>query len=256
MTTESPVSWAPARPPRPRRRGRIVYWTIFALLAVAMVSCLVGFGVTFKGYTEPSGSMQNTIRVGDHLWVQKGQDLRRGDIVIYEVPAGGHSAAGEGAYLKRVIALPGDHIACCDASGDVTVNGKALHEQAYLYPGDEPSAFPFSATLGPGQMWVMGDHRKISLDSRGYGPVPTQYIVGRVVEIDDGLSTVNVTTPATFAADGLAPADHRQPLPLVLLGVAALLFVALLLDGILGIVLWSLRRRRTRRQPMAYGPVF
>lgn len=257
VTTESPVSWAPARPPRPRRRGRIVYWTIFGLLAVAMVSCLVGFVVTFRGYTEPSGSMQNTIRVGDHMWVQRGQDVRRGDIVVFDVPPGGRSGRSfyPGTYVKRVIGLPGDHVACCDASGDVTVNGKALDEQAYVYPNDEPSVTPFSVTLAPGQMWVMGDHRQISLDSRFAGAVPTADIVGRVVQIDDGLSTVNVTTPATFVADGLAPADRRQPLPLVLLGIAAILFVVLVLDGILGIVLWSLRRRRTRRQAMAYGPV-
>lgn len=255
MTTESPVSWAPARPPRPRRRGRIVYWTIFALLAVAMVSCVAGFVVTFKGYTEPSGSMQDTIRIGDHLWVQKGQDVRRGDIVIYKVPVGGHSAAGEGAYLKRVIALPGDRVACCDASGDVTVNGKALREQAYLHPGDEASVAPFSATLAPGEMWVMGDHRKISYDSRGYGPVPTRYLVGRVVGIEHGSVWDYVTTPATFVSDGLAPADDRQPLPLLLLGGAGILFAVLLLDGILGVVLWSLRRGRTHRQAVVHGPV-
>lgn len=251
MTTESPVSWAPARPPRPRRRGRIVYWAIFALLAVAMVSCLVGFFVTFRAYTANGGSMQSTLRIGDHVWVQKGQDIRRGDIVVYDVPAAGQGRISGGTYLKRVIALPGDRVACCDASGAVAVNGKALDEQAYLYPGAQPSTIRFSVTLAPGQMWVMGDDRAISLDSRGYGPVPTRDIVGRVVMV----GTARTATPATFVADGLAPPDHRQPVPVMLLGCAVILFVVLVLDGILGVVLWSLRRRPTRRQVVEHGPV-
>lgn len=230
------------KPPRPSRAGWIVYWTVFGLIAVAMIGCAAGFFVTFKGYTGGSGSMQNTIRAGDQVWTQRGQDVRRGDIVTYTIPAGGYGRIPDGTYLKRVIGLPGDHVACCDANGDVTVNGKALHEQAYLYPGGKPSEIPFSVTLGPGQLWVMGDDRKISYDSRGYGPVPAADVTGRVFMVGNA----QTTTPRTFTADGLAPPDHRQPVPVELLGAAASLFLLLLLYAGVGFAYWAYRRRERR----------
>ncbi|HEX6448605.1 MAG TPA: signal peptidase I [Trebonia sp.] len=255
MTTESVSGWAPPRPPRPRQTGRIAFWAVFGLVAVGLVSCVVGLVLTFKVYSIPSGSMENTLRPGGRIWVQQGQDVRRGDIVLYDIPPDSGVRIAPGTYVKRLIGLPGDHVACCDAAGNVTVNGKALHEQAYLYPGNEPSAFRFSLTLGPGQAWVMGDHRSISFDSRGYGPVPVADITGHAFEIKQGSSTVHVTTPAAFVADGLAPPDHRKPLPLILLGSAVILLVALLLLAVLGITRWTLRRRRARREALAFGQV-
>jgi signal peptidase I len=255
MTTESGAPWAPPRPSRPRQTGRIAFWAIFGLVAVCLVSCVVGFVLTFKVYSIPSGSMENTLRPGDRIWVEKGQDVRRGDIVTYDIPSGSGTQISPGTYVKRLIGLPGDHVACCDAAGDVTVNGKALHEQAYLYPGDKASGFRFSLTLGPGQAWVMGDHRSISLDSRGYGPVPMADITGRAFEIKHGSSSIDTTTPATFVADGLAPPDHRKPLPLILIGGAVILLVVLLLLAALGVTRWTLRRRRARREAMAFGQV-
>lgn len=255
MTTESSAVWAPPRPPRPRRTGRISFWAVLGLVAACLVSCVVGFVLTFKVYYIPSGSMENTLRPGDRMWVEQGRGVRRGDIVMYDVPPDSGTQISPGTYVKRLIGLPGDHVACCDAAGDVTVNGKALHEQAYLYPGDKASASPFSVTLGPGQAWVMGDHRSISLDSRGYGPVPMADITGHVFEIKHGSSSIDATTPATFVADGLAPPDHRKPLPLILLGSAAVLFVVLLLLAALGVTRWTLRRRRARREALAFGQV-
>jgi signal peptidase I len=257
MTTESVAGWAPPHPPRPRQTGRIVFWAVFGLVAVGLVSCVVGFVLTFKGYTVSSGPMENTLHVGDRVSAERGQDVRRGDIVAFDIPPGTDSGTGwsPGAHIERLIGLPGDHVACCDAAGDVTVNGKALHEQAYLYPGNKPSAFRFSVTLGPGQMWVMGDHRLISYDSRGHGPVPAADITGRVFEIWRGSSMISLTTPATFVADGLAPPDHRKPLPLILLGGAVILFVVLLLLAALGVTRWTLRRRRAHREALAFGQV-
>ena len=80
-------------------------------------------------------------------------------------------------------------------------------------------------------------------------------ITGRVFEIKHGPSTVHATTPATFVADGLAPPDHRKPLSLILLGSAAALFVVLLLLAALGVTRWTLRRRRGRREALAFGQV-
>ena len=255
MTTESGAPWAPPRPPRPRRAGRIVYWVVFGLIAAAMIGCAAGTFLTLRWYRVGGASMQNTLRVGDSVWVSQGQDVRRGDIVAITAP-NSHEGPPAGTSFKRVIGLPGDHVACCDASGDVAVNGTALDERAYLYPGVTPSESRFSATVPSGWIWVMGDDRKISYDSRWYGPVPLMYVTGRVIQIDHSPSGTNVATPTTFVADGLAPPDHRRPLPFLLLGAAVILFIALLLDGALGIVLWALRRRRLRRQaPVVPWPV-
>jgi signal peptidase I len=63
--------------------------------------------------------------------------------------------------VRRVIAVPGDRVSCCDAHGRVLVDGKALDE-TYLYPGDAPSKSRFSVTLADGQYWLLGDHRSIA----------------------------------------------------------------------------------------------
>jgi signal peptidase I len=87
-------------------------------------------------------------------------------------------------YIKRVIGLPGDHVACC-TDGKVTVNGVPLDEGQYLFPGNPPSTFKFSAVVPPGHLWVMGDHRSDSDDSRyhpgdpGGGAIPENEVVGR-----------------------------------------------------------------------------
>ncbi len=92
-------------------------------------------------------------------------------------------------YIKRVIGVPGDHVACCNAKGQVTVNGVALSESSYLYPGDQPSAQSFNITVPPGRLWVMGDHRIVSYDSRGHmgdpggGTIPESGVLGRAFVI-------------------------------------------------------------------------
>lgn len=241
--------WAPPRPPTPTRRagrGRIVFWVLTGIAAACLVGSLAAVGVTTRVYTNAAESMENTLQVGDRLPVASGDGVRRGDIVVMQIPVH-QSGAGE-LVVKRLIGLPGDHVACCTAGGKVTVNGKPLDE-TYVYPGNEPSTIRFSVTLGHGMVWVMGDHRLVSLDSREWGPVPQSDIVGPVLTIMHGSSFRSVQTPRTFVADGLAPGGARTPVYtwlLMISGIAIVMLIALL---IIGITRTIIRRRRGANPP-------
>ena len=168
MTQPDISTWVPPRQPPERRIGRIVFWVVFGLAAVLLVTSVAIPIVTIRPYRVPSMSMENTVTPGDEVLVAPGSAIRRGDVVVLHVPVA--VSGTDGVFMKRVIGLPGDHVACC-SGGHVTVDGKPLDE-SYLYPGDPPSRITFSVTLGQGQIWVMGDHRKFSLDSHDKGPVP------------------------------------------------------------------------------------
>lgn len=172
--TTAPVS--PAAPARPRWR-RAAAPVIF-LLAILAVRTFV-----LANYVIPSGSMQNTLTVGNQILVDKvfwrSDGVRRGDIVVFD-GAGSFDAAGvHTIYVKRVAALPGDVIAA-DASGTVTVNGRPLPEP-YLFEPDHAAFGPVHVPAG--RMFVLGDHRADSDDSRFRGTVPLDHVVGRAVAV-------------------------------------------------------------------------
>ncbi len=192
--------------------------------------------------------MENTLEINDRVLVNKlvydVRGIHRGDIVVFNgdgswdpgpLPAntnfaekfvdGFASMFGFGhpgdILIKRVIGLPGDHVACCDAQGQVTVNNVPLTEQSYLYPGDAPSEIRFNIVVPPGRLWVMGDHRLISDDSRdhlgdpGGGTVPENAVIGRAFVIIWPLSRWRILPiPSTFeqpklnaSASGTSPAQ-------------------------------------------------
>lgn len=177
---------------------------------------VVGFVVTIllvrafvaAPFSIPSGSMEPTLQIGDRILVSRlgsSQDLRRGDVIVFDASKAFNldegtpsllqrvsdavaSLVGQGSdtdYVKRVVGLPGDHVRCCAEDGRLVVNGVPVDEP-YLYPGDKPSATTFDVTLPPGRVWVMGDHRSESADSRsqlgapGGGMVPEEDIIGQV----------------------------------------------------------------------------
>ena len=188
---------ASRRSRRPRKPSRgddsfglkdIAIWCgIPALIVILLNIFLVGF------YEIPSGSMRDTIEVGDRVVTSRLSPrftpLKRGDVVVFHDPAGWLSNEQtnplKGDYLiKRLIGLPGDTVACAGAGQPITVNGVPLDESAYLKPGVAPSAFPFSVTVSSGNLFVLGDNRANSADSRYHaddgenGLVPESKVVG------------------------------------------------------------------------------
>jgi signal peptidase I len=199
---------------RPRRR-RSLLRELPVLVVVALVLALIIKTYAIQAFYIPSSSMENTLDIGDRVLINKlvydFRGVHRGDIVVFDgngswdfnPPASSNIFSRtfsdlEGIvgishdsdiYIKRVIGLPGDHVACCDARGRVTVNGIALNEGSYVYPGEAPSLQRFNITVPAGRLWVMGDHRLVSYDSRGHmgdpggGTIPESGVLGRAFVI-------------------------------------------------------------------------
>ncbi len=217
---------------RPRRGKSRSWWIeLPILLAFALVLALLIKTFVVQAFFIPSSSMENTLEIGDKVLVNKlvydFRPIHRGDIIVFNgdgswYPAAAQSppllnrlwdsitglfgtAPGVHDLIKRVIGIPGDHVTCCDRQGRVTVNGVPLNEKAYLYPGNPPSEVRFSVTVPPGRLWVMGDHRDVSWDSRGHqqdpgnGTIPEDKVVGRAFLIVAPVRRWGVLSiPATF----------------------------------------------------------
>lgn len=225
--------------PKRRRPWRVVYWVTFGLLCAVVAGLTVGFLRTFGAVLVPSSGMSPTIAAGGGADYQRGAGgIVRGDVVVIQSPSG--------LLVRRVIGLPGDRVMCCNSDGWMEVDGKTLMED-YLPFNASPSQVPFAVTLSGGQMWVMGDNRAAAIDSRSWGPLPVTDILGRVFDVSGPGGRTSVKTPETFIADGLASPDHRVPLPLVLLGSAAVALVAVIGQGTVGTIRWAMRRRRRKR---------
>ncbi len=209
----------------PRRRSRGVGRFIRDIVIIFLAAILISVGIkTFlvRSFYIPSPSMENTLLVNDRILVNELEPrfipIRHGDVVVFRDPGGwlgdnlppvqkqapvaaaidwalsivGLSAPDSNDHLiKRVIGLPGDKVTCCNALGQVSVNGVPLDEP-YIKPDpDNPDAVatPFSVTVPKGDLWVMGDNRGDSADSSAHvsGPthgfVPISDVVGRAFVI-------------------------------------------------------------------------
>ncbi|MEZ7006054.1 signal peptidase I [Streptomyces sp. AD55] len=186
----------PSDPEGPEERSRSAFATgltewvpggrlTLALLAFLAVLLLVSTFV-LKPFQIPSGSMERGLRVGDRVLVNKvayrfAGRPQRGDIVVFD----GTGTFGHGDYIKRVVGVDGDRVVCCDREGKIQVNGEPVDESAFLYPGDSPSTVPFDVVVPAGALFVLGDHRGASSDSRdhlgspGGGMVRTGDVIGR-----------------------------------------------------------------------------
>lgn len=196
-----------------RRSGkpgwRFVLWA--AIAGVVLAAVVRAFFVEI--YYIPSGSMEPTLQAGDRVLVDRnGFDdggIRHGDLVVFDgrgsfaplhsddpLPFAAVKTLGEWlgligsdtVYVKRAIGLPGDRVTCCDDAGRLLVNGEPLEEN-YLYPHDAASELEFDVRVPEGRLWLMGDHRSASADSRsllgapGGGFVSIERVIGRPTTI-------------------------------------------------------------------------
>jgi signal peptidase I len=243
--------------PRAAHGGSVVWAAIREFAIVVGMALVLSFVVKtwlLQAFYIPSGSMEDTLVLNDRVIVSKLTPgpfaLKRGDIVVFADPGDwleptpqqphGEVATivrdaltfvgllpdnSENHLIKRVIGLPGDHVVCCDEGGRITINGVAIKEP-YLKPGDAASDQDFDITVPAGKVWVMGDHRSNSADSRAHdgpngngsqGSVDENLIVGRAVVLVWPLSHFTVLTnpSATFASvpppQAGPPARERAP---------------------------------------------
>ena len=177
------------------------------LLGVALVVSVAVKAFLVQMFFVPSTSMVPELRISDRILVEKvsywSDDVERGDVVVFRDPDSWLPTPPEpsplqellslvglypegGHLVKRVVGVGGDRVACCDAEDRITVNGRPVDESAYLPGRTEPSAKRFDVRVPEGSIWVMGDNRANSQDSRfhmndsGGGAVPVDHVVGRV----------------------------------------------------------------------------
>ncbi|GAA1682114.1 signal peptidase I [Fodinicola feengrottensis] len=192
------------------RRRRLPFWVELPILVViALVVALVVRQFAVQTFYIPSESMEDTLLVNDQVLVNKiVYDFRapeRGEIIVFQPPVGWNAPPDEKIFIKRVIGTPGDHVVCCNAAGQVTVNGYGLTEP-YVRPGDRPSDIRFDITVPAGRIFVMGDHRGNSGDSRIYlamdsGTVPISNVQGEAFATYWPLNRwTGLGVPATFAS--------------------------------------------------------
>jgi signal peptidase I len=265
-STPEPGQSAPATQKKKKKKsfGR----ELLTIVVAAAVLTLLVKAFVVQVYRIPSGSMENTLQVGDRVLVNKVvyhfRGIARGDVIVFsgqdswgpdapppssdpvvrifdDVLSGIGLQDNQTYYIKRVIGLPGDHVACC-TDGKVTVNGVPLSEGSYVYPGNPPSSVKFSEVVPAGHLWVMGDHRSDSEDSRyntgdpGGGAIPENQVVGRAFLIIWPPSQIrDLPIPSTFQQAALSAAA-AEPVA----GAAT--------AGVIGVPLLLLGRRRSRRR--------
>ncbi|WP_405408329.1 signal peptidase I [Streptomyces decoyicus] len=252
------------------KKPRAFWKELPILIGIALLLALLIKTFLVQAFSIPSDSMQDTLQRGDRVLVDKltpwfGSKPQRGEVVVFHDPGGWLNetptpepnpvqkvlsfiglmpSAEEKDLIKRVIAVGGDTVEC-HGTGPVKVNGKALKEDSYVFPGATPCG---DRAFGPihvpkGRIWVMGDHRDDSLDSRyhqnlkGNGTVSEDEVVGRAFTIAWPINRwATLPVPDTFDQPGINKAMAAAP-------------AALGLAGAVPLVMWRRRRLTGTRNP-------
>ena len=208
---------------KPAKKGAYFRELAILVVLVLVLTALLRTFV-FEAYMIPSGSMEDTLRIGDKVLVNKMvyrfRPIQRGEVIVFDGAGSftpevqtvqpssalkrmaqavwqffGGAPANEEDFIKRVIGLPGDRVECRRVTDGFAmyVNGARLVEKSYLFPHDQPCTQPFTGshaiTVPKGRLWVMGDHRSLSADSREhvddghFGTVPEKAVIGRAFAI-------------------------------------------------------------------------
>ena len=187
----------------PKARGSSLRELLILIISALVLSIIVKtFFIQF--FYIPSGSMENTLQVNDRVGVNKFgalfSDIKRGEVVVFRDPANWLSPNYDDSsgirkvikdslvfvgvlpdpskqyLIKRVIGVGGDKVRCCGKDGKIEVNGVSINEP-YIYEGDKPSDSEFEVEVPQGFIWVMGDHRGASADSRFHTDDPNKGMV-------------------------------------------------------------------------------
>lgn len=159
------------------RSGLVVVVVILVLFVGLAARVALPFAIRFaigRPYVVPSAGMAPTIVPGDRVLVRPTQSVAAGDIVVFRDPTGQSAQL-----IKRVVALPGQTVDI--RGGAVYVNGMKLNEPYVAGAATRPGTAALPATVPAGDVWVLGDNRPNSADSRYIGPIAESSILGRAV---------------------------------------------------------------------------
>ncbi len=182
MTSETvdptPSPEAPARRGLSKRQRGFLEWVVIVLIAAGVSFFLRAYVV--QTYFIPSGSMEPTLQIGDRIVVSKLSvdfgTIHRGDILVFRAPPSEHCGEPVADLVKRVIGLPGDHLT--SRGNTIYVNGRPLKE---TWTHVEPLGTPIgNVTVPANSYFMMGDNHPNSCDSRMWGTLPRQYVIGKV----------------------------------------------------------------------------
>ncbi len=217
-------------PRKPTKKPMPLWQETILLLGLALVLAIIIKSLFVQAFYIPSPSMEPEFIKNDRILVQKvsywgSASPSRGDIVVFKDPGGWLNEAESGAprspvtkamekiglyptgghLVKRVIGVGGDRVVCCDKDERITINGQALDEKAYLPEGMSPSQIEFDRKVPKGHLWMMGDNRGFSFDSRGHmgdpggGYVDDDLVVGKVFSLIWPWKRAEIVNrPATF----------------------------------------------------------
>ncbi|TJZ46228.1 signal peptidase I [Streptomyces piniterrae] len=216
---------------RGRTMGSVLSGLAVALGCALFLGGFVWGALIYRPYTVPTDSMSPTISAGARVLAEKvdGAEIRRGDVVVFK-----DKVWGDLPMVKRVVGVGGDKVACCTKDGRLTVNGTPI-EEPYLQGDGPASPVGFKATVPKGQLFLLGDHRSDSMDSRvhltdgDHGSVPRGAVHARVDALAWPLDSIGVMRrPAAFAE---LPGGISQPGPVQPITYAVLAGAVLVLAG-------------------------
>ncbi len=186
----------------PSKSWMMIRETLMMVVVALAISAIIK-AFLIQAFQIPSSSMEQTLQINDRIIVSKlvpqYRQLNRGDVIVFQdddnwlkrsadtprpslvgkmlIWVGLRPDDSQNHLVKRIVGLPGDRVQCCDTNGRLKVNGVSVDESGYINPGSAPSLIKFDVTVPAGKLWVMGDNRSNSEDSRFHMKEPSKGFV-------------------------------------------------------------------------------